>query len=120
MVTHRFQKVGMDGRYNTSRWREKEKDSHTQRTLGRCPLTPEEAALMLLGLGYSSSQQIYVASGAIFGGERRMKALTAVFSNLVRGMPATRLLSVLRRVVSRVGPGEQGDCSGRRKAAALR
>ncbi|EPS72365.1 hypothetical protein M569_02392, partial [Genlisea aurea] len=39
------------------------------RRAGRCPLTPEEAALVLAALGFSSKTLIYVAGSQIYGGE---------------------------------------------------
>lgn len=48
---------------------------------GRCPLTPEEVALMLRALGYDNDVHIYVASGEIYGGEDSLAPLKALFPN---------------------------------------
>lgn len=53
------------------------------RMLGRCPLTPEEAALVLAGLGFKGTAQIYLAGSQIYGGESRMHLLTGLYPNLV-------------------------------------
>ena len=54
-----------------------------KRKEGLCPLTPEETALTLTALGIDRNVQLYIAAGEIFGGERRMKALTDAFPNVV-------------------------------------
>lgn len=51
------------------------------RRQGRCPLTPEEVGLMLRALGYGQDVHIYVASGDIYGGERTLAPLKALFPN---------------------------------------
>ncbi|CAJ1973152.1 unnamed protein product [Sphenostylis stenocarpa] len=51
------------------------------RRQGRCPLTPEEVGLMLRALGYGSDVHIYVASGEVYGGERTLAPLKALFPN---------------------------------------
>ncbi|XP_027353664.1 O-fucosyltransferase 16 [Abrus precatorius] len=51
------------------------------RRQGRCPLTPEEVGLMLRALGYGSGVHIYVASGEVYGGERTLAPLKALFPN---------------------------------------
>ncbi|XP_052183503.1 O-fucosyltransferase 8 isoform X4 [Diospyros lotus] len=53
------------------------------RMLGRCPLTPEEAALVLAGLGFKHGTFIYLAGSHIYGGKARMQALTSLYPNLV-------------------------------------
>ncbi|CAL9215686.1 unnamed protein product [Arabidopsis halleri] len=50
-----------------------------QRRQGRCPLTPEEVGLMLRALGYGSDVHIYVASGEVYGGEKSLAPLKALF-----------------------------------------
>jgi rhamnogalacturonan I rhamnosyltransferase len=50
---------------------------------GLCPLTPEETALVLRALGIDRSMQIYIAAGEIYGGKRRMAALTSAYPNVV-------------------------------------
>ncbi|KAL4627165.1 hypothetical protein ACB092_05G148300 [Castanea dentata] len=53
------------------------------RKLGRCPLTPEEAALVLAGLGFKRGTYIYLAGSHIYGGESRMYPFTSLYPNLV-------------------------------------
>ncbi|WCJ27226.1 O-fucosyltransferase family protein [Euphorbia peplus] len=53
------------------------------RRLGRCPLTPEEAALVLAGLGFKRGTYIYLASSQIYGGKSRMHPFTNLYPNLV-------------------------------------
>ncbi|KAI9120811.1 hypothetical protein K1719_007844 [Acacia pycnantha] len=53
------------------------------RTLGRCPLTPEEAALVLAGLGFKRGTYIYLAGSQIYGGDSRMHPFTRLYPNLV-------------------------------------
>ncbi|KQK18287.1 O-fucosyltransferase 8 isoform X1 [Brachypodium distachyon] len=54
-----------------------------QRSLGRCPLTPEEAGLILSGLGYDHRTFLYVAGSRIYGGATRLRPLTRLYPNLV-------------------------------------
>ncbi|GAB2216583.1 hypothetical protein Droror1_Dr00024361 [Drosera rotundifolia] len=65
-------------------WKEKVIDSDMKRKQGLCPLTPEETALTLRALGIDPNIQIYIAAGEIYGGKRRMRALSAAFPNVVR------------------------------------
>ncbi|CAN4105615.1 unnamed protein product [Withania somnifera] len=53
------------------------------RRTGKCPLTPEEAALVLVGLGFKHGTYIYLAGSDIYGGQSRMQALTTLYPNLV-------------------------------------
>lgn len=53
------------------------------RKMGRCPLTPEEAALVLAALGFNRGTYIYLAGSQIFGGESRMLPLLSLYPNLV-------------------------------------
>ncbi|KAK4347255.1 hypothetical protein RND71_033594 [Anisodus tanguticus] len=53
------------------------------RKMGKCPLTPEEAALVLAGLGFKHGAYIYLAGSDIYGGQSRMQALTTLYPNLV-------------------------------------
>ncbi|KAK3027909.1 hypothetical protein RJ639_040592 [Escallonia herrerae] len=53
------------------------------RKLGKCPLTPEAAALVLAGLGYKRGTYIYLAGSHIYGGQSRMHPLTSLYPNLV-------------------------------------
>ncbi|XP_021739379.1 uncharacterized protein At1g04910-like [Chenopodium quinoa] len=71
-------------RYSYPWWKEKVIDSDVKRRDGLCPLTPEETALTLSALGIDRNIQIYIASGEIYGGKRRMASLAASYPNLVR------------------------------------
>lgn len=53
------------------------------RKLGRCPLTPEEAALVLAGIGFKRGTYIYLAGSHIYGGESMMHPFTSLYPNLV-------------------------------------
>ncbi|XWS12882.1 hypothetical protein CRYUN_Cryun37aG0128200 [Craigia yunnanensis] len=53
------------------------------RSEGLCPLTPEEAILMLAALGFNRKTHIYVAGAQIYGGKARLAALTSLYPNLV-------------------------------------
>ena len=53
------------------------------RSSGRCPLTPEEAALVLSALGFTSDTYIYLAGSQIYGGESRMLPLTNLYPRLI-------------------------------------
>ncbi|KDP21114.1 hypothetical protein JCGZ_21585 [Jatropha curcas] len=53
------------------------------RKSGRCPLTPEEAALVLAGLGFKRGTYIYLAGSHIYGGKSRMHPFTSLYPNLV-------------------------------------
>ncbi|BFI39562.1 hypothetical protein MPTK2_7g00980 [Marchantia polymorpha subsp. ruderalis] len=46
---------------------------------GSCPLSPEEAGLLLAGLGYDNSTIIYMAGESVYGGEARLKPLRDLF-----------------------------------------
>ncbi|KAI3996485.1 hypothetical protein MKX01_001323 [Papaver californicum] len=71
-------------RYAYPCWKEKEIVSEKKRLEGPCPLTPEEIALVLQTLGFARGTRIYIASGEIYGGERRLATLRAAYPNLVR------------------------------------
>ncbi|XP_058086930.1 rhamnogalacturonan I rhamnosyltransferase 1-like [Magnolia sinica] len=71
-------------RYAYPWWREKEIVSEERRLQGLCPLTPEETALILQAFGFKKDTQIYVASGEIYGSERRLAALRAAFPRTVK------------------------------------
>lgn len=73
----------MRKRYLVEWWKEKEIDPEQKRLEGHCPLTPEETALVLKALDFDRDTTIYIAAGAIYGGERRMAALRDVFPNTV-------------------------------------
>ncbi|KAJ7947103.1 O-fucosyltransferase [Quillaja saponaria] len=53
------------------------------RMLGKCPLTPEEAALVLAGLGFKHGTYIYLAGSQIYGENSRMVSFTRLYPNLV-------------------------------------
>ncbi|KAL5578757.1 hypothetical protein UlMin_011199 [Ulmus minor] len=53
------------------------------RSEGLCPLTPEEAVLMLAALGFNRKTHIYVAGSQIYGGRSRLNALTSLYPKLV-------------------------------------
>ncbi|KAF6140742.1 hypothetical protein GIB67_035169 [Kingdonia uniflora] len=71
-------------RYAYPWWREKEIMSEEKRSHGLCPLTPEEAALVLQALDFNKDTQIYIASGEIYGSDRRLAALRAAFPRIVK------------------------------------
>ncbi|WOK97179.1 hypothetical protein Cni_G05887 [Canna indica] len=48
------------------------------RSLGKCPLTPEEEAL-----GYNHSTYIYLAGSHIYGGQSRMLPFTRLYPNVI-------------------------------------
>ncbi|KAL0398449.1 UNVERIFIED_CONTAM: O-fucosyltransferase 8 [Sesamum radiatum] len=52
------------------------------RNMGRCPLTPEEAALVLAGLGFSRGTYIYLAGSQIYGGKSRMRPISSLYPNI--------------------------------------
>ncbi|KAE8656379.1 O-fucosyltransferase family protein isoform 2 [Hibiscus syriacus] len=51
--------------------------------LGRCPLTPEEAALVLAALGFKPVTYSYFAGSHTYGGNSRMHPFTSLYPNLV-------------------------------------
>lgn len=71
-------------RYAFPWWREKEIVSDERRLQGLCPLTPEEATLILQALGFDQNTQIYIASGEIYGSEKRLAALRATYPRIVK------------------------------------
>ncbi|KAF0904753.1 hypothetical protein E2562_036971 [Oryza meyeriana var. granulata] len=71
-------------RYAYPWWKEKIINSELKRMDGLCPLTPEETALVLRALDIDRTMQIYIAAGEIYGGKRRMSALTSAYPNVVR------------------------------------
>ncbi|RRT49838.1 hypothetical protein B296_00027747 [Ensete ventricosum] len=70
-------------RYEFPWWKEKEIVSEKKRLDGLCPLTPEETALVLQALGFKRDTLIYIASGGIYGGERRLAALRTSYPKIV-------------------------------------
>lgn len=53
------------------------------RSEGKCPLTPEEAVVMLAALGFKRKTSVYIAGSDIYGGKSRMAALRSLYPNLV-------------------------------------
>ncbi|MED6208468.1 O-fucosyltransferase 15 [Stylosanthes scabra] len=53
------------------------------RAEGLCPLTPEEAVLMLAGLGFNRKTHVFVAGSNLYGGRSRLVALTSLYPKLV-------------------------------------
>uniref|UniRef100_A0A1D1XIT6 O-fucosyltransferase family protein n=1 Tax=Anthurium amnicola TaxID=1678845 RepID=A0A1D1XIT6_9ARAE len=58
-------------------------DSTVRRRNGSCPLMPEEVGLLLRAMGYPPSTIIYVAGVELFGGQRILIPLRAMYTNLV-------------------------------------
>lgn len=88
-VGNRKEKVMMAA-YRQKEWPRRYKNgSHLwqqalqKRKEGRCPLEPGEVALILMAMGYPKETQIYVASGQVYGGAKRMGPLRNMFPNLV-------------------------------------
>ncbi|KAJ3694905.1 hypothetical protein LUZ60_000282 [Juncus effusus] len=52
------------------------------RAEGQCPLTPEEAVLMLAALGFKRSTNIYIAGAEIYGGKSRMAAIRHLYPKI--------------------------------------
>ncbi|KAK9114849.1 hypothetical protein Syun_021646 [Stephania yunnanensis] len=50
---------------------------------GSCPLMPEEVGILLRAFGYPSDTIIYVSGGEVFGGQRTLIPLRAMFENVV-------------------------------------
>ncbi|CAO2828749.1 unnamed protein product [Amaranthus hypochondriacus] len=71
-------------RYAYPWWRDKEINSEEKRSQGLCPLTPVETALILQALDFDNNTQIYIASGEIYGSERRLSAVRAAFPNTIK------------------------------------
>ncbi|KZV46863.1 hypothetical protein F511_08624 [Dorcoceras hygrometricum] len=70
-------------RFANSWWKEKVIDPEVKRKEGLCPLTPEETALVLTALSIDTNTKVYIASGEIYGGTRRLRSLKAAYPNLV-------------------------------------
>ncbi|KAM1009871.1 hypothetical protein ACFX13_046125 [Malus domestica] len=58
-------------------------NSAEQRLKGSCPLMPEEIGIILRAYGYLWDTIIYVSGGEIFGGQRTLIPLRAMFENVV-------------------------------------
>ncbi|XP_054801563.1 O-fucosyltransferase 27 [Prosopis cineraria] len=58
-------------------------NSAEARLNGSCPLMPEEIGILLRAYGYPQDTIIYVSGGEIFGGQRTLITLHALFENVV-------------------------------------
>lgn len=58
-------------------------DSASRKRNGSCPLMPEEVGLLLRAMGYPPDTIIYVAGAEIFGGQRVLIPLRAMYTNTV-------------------------------------
>jgi hypothetical protein len=58
-------------------------DPTTQRKTGQCPLTPEEAVLMLAALGVKRRTRIYLTTAEIWGGQDRLIPLKGLYPYFV-------------------------------------
>ncbi|KAL8475924.1 hypothetical protein ACS0TY_028545 [Phlomoides rotata] len=58
-------------------------NSAEQRLQGLCPLMPEEIGILLRAYGYSWDTVIYVSGGEVFGGQKKLIPLHAMFENVV-------------------------------------
>lgn len=76
------------------------------RTKGRCPLTPEEAALVLAGLGFKQGTYIYLAGSQIYGGNSRLEAFNRLYPNVItkEKLLTTTELAPFRNFSSQVWP----------------
>jgi hypothetical protein len=77
-------------------------DSNAKRKEGLCPLTPEEIAMVLKALDIDPSYQIYIAAGEIYGGQRRMAALTSAYPNVVCSTSSTQYCILIIYFVSKI------------------
>ncbi|KAL6861535.1 hypothetical protein ACP4OV_017235 [Aristida adscensionis] len=53
-----------------------------RKLIGKCPLTPEEAGLIIHAMGFDNTTRIYLASGKLIGGKHFMKPLKAMYPHL--------------------------------------
>ncbi|KAJ7974256.1 O-fucosyltransferase family protein [Quillaja saponaria] len=58
-------------------------NSAERRRNGSCPLTPQEVGILLRAYGYSWDTIIYVSGGEVFGGQRTLIPLHAMFENVI-------------------------------------
>ncbi|XP_061948088.1 O-fucosyltransferase 27-like [Populus nigra] len=58
-------------------------NSAEQRLNGSCPLMPEEVGILLRAYGYSWDTILYISGGEVFGGQRTLIPLHAMFENTV-------------------------------------
>ncbi|KAK3409734.1 hypothetical protein EUGRSUZ_J01828 [Eucalyptus grandis] len=77
-------------RYAFPWWREKEIVSEERRSQGLCPLTPEET--------FDKDTQIYIASGEIYGSERRLATLRAAFPRIETVLNSLKVKIVMENV----------------------
>ncbi|CAI5987649.1 unnamed protein product [Closterium sp. NIES-64] len=70
--------------YREANFAEKELEHSRRRRIGKCPLTPHEVGLTLRAMGFPNSTLLYLAGGAVYGGEAFMRPLQALFPNIVR------------------------------------
>ncbi|CAI5498048.1 unnamed protein product [Closterium sp. Naga37s-1] len=70
--------------YREANFAEKELEQSRRRRIGKCPLTPHEVGLTLRAMGFPNSTLLYLAGGAVYGGEAFMRPLQALFPNIVR------------------------------------
>lgn len=57
-------------------------NSELQWKIGLCPIMPEEVGVLLRALGYGPHTRIYISGESIFGGQRALVPLRAMFGNL--------------------------------------
>ncbi|XP_059638498.1 O-fucosyltransferase 27 [Cornus florida] len=58
-------------------------NSGEQHLNGSCPLMPEEVGILLRAYGYSWDTIIYLSGGEVFGGQKKLIPLHAMFENVV-------------------------------------
>eukprot|EP00271_Cylindrocystis_brebissonii_P011472 TRINITY_DN2924_c0_g1_i2.p1 TRINITY_DN2924_c0_g1~~TRINITY_DN2924_c0_g1_i2.p1 ORF type:complete len:364 (+),score=84.40 TRINITY_DN2924_c0_g1_i2:582-1673(+) len=69
--------------YRSANFAEKQLKPEERRRMGKCPLTPEEVGRTLRALGFPNTTRLYLAAGELFGGQRFMAPLRALFPFLV-------------------------------------
>ncbi|GJP59017.1 hypothetical protein CLOP_g7077 [Closterium sp. NIES-67] len=70
--------------YREANFAEKELEQSRRRRIGKCPLTPHEVGLTLQAMGFPNTTLLYLAGGAVYGGEAFMRPLQELFPNIVR------------------------------------
>ncbi|GAB2290326.1 O-fucosyltransferase 31 [Dionaea muscipula] len=73
----KYRQVIWQGRVLNSQFSDEE-----LRSQGRCPLTPEEIALLLAALGFTNNTRLYLASHKVYGGEESISALRKLFPRM--------------------------------------
>ncbi|KAK8918542.1 hypothetical protein KSP39_PZI021589 [Platanthera zijinensis] len=58
-------------------------DSASQKRKGLCPLMPEEVGILLRAMGYPPDTIVYLSGAEMFGGQRVLVPLRAMYTNLV-------------------------------------